>query len=47
MIDSISVGGSVTVEDFEGLSEDENKLIQCVKRAYKRSDMAKDNQVKR
>jgi len=47
MIDSISVGGSVTVEDFENLSEDETKVLQAVKRAYKRSDMAKDNQVKR
>ena len=47
MINSISGGGSIQVEDFEGLSESENTILQAVKRAYKRSPEAKDNQVKR
>ena len=42
MIDSISIGGAVSIDDFEGLNEYQSKIIQSVKRAYKRSPMAKD-----
>jgi hypothetical protein len=47
MIDSISIGGAVSIDDFEGLNEDQSKILQAVKRAYKRSDLAKSKEVKR
>jgi SpoVK/Ycf46/Vps4 family AAA+-type ATPase len=47
MIDSISIGGAVSIDDFEGLNESQSKILQSIKRAYKRSPMEKDKQVKR
>lgn len=47
MIDSISIGGAVSIDDFEGLNEYQSRLLQAVKRCWKRSPMAKEQQVKR
>ena len=43
MINSISIGGSVALEDYEKLNPKQIEIIQAVKRAYKRSPMAKNN----
>jgi len=47
MIDSFSQGKPAMLEDYEMLNEGQMKIIQAVKRAYNRSDMSKDKQVKR
>ncbi len=44
MIDSISIGGGVSIDDFEGLSDYQNRLMQSIKRCWKRSPMAKAKQ---
>lgn len=45
IIDKVSVGKPILVEDFETLNPIQAKIIQSVKRAYKRSPMAKEKEV--
>ena len=47
MINSFSVGEPAMLEDYEALSEDQKIIVQAIKRAYKRSDLAKSKEVKR
>lgn len=47
IIDKISVGKPMSVEDYEKLNNNEQKIIQSVKRAYNRSPLHKDGQEKR
>lgn len=42
IVDKVSMGNPVGVEEFQDLNEIEEKLVQSVKRAYKRSPMYKE-----
>lgn len=47
LVDTISVGEPGSIEDYEALNQAERDLVQAVKRAYKRSDMAKEEKATR
>lgn len=47
MMDSISIGNPAFIGDYESLNEDQNAILQAIKRAYNRSPMAKAKVEKR
>ncbi len=47
LINNISIGSPILIDEFEDLYPKELEVLQYVKRAYNRSDLAKSKQVER